>query len=137
MIDLQYVIDLIDGQYGFSAEWARAKEPLAQNIPQLPKVFVWHFSVRSNESPMAAPEAYEQQAESFVFTFETQLICPVQQLHVHWVNLRKLLLGRNPSTLDQNYSSINHLEGGQLGLDGAKVWWADRWRISSPIVTQL
>jgi hypothetical protein len=133
MFDLQWVIDTVGADPVFEVDWAKVKEPLVQDIKHFPFVFVKPIGVQNDREMFDTPDIYPQRDLSLIFTFETQLIVPLPDLTLRWKHLRSLLLGKNPVSADQNYSSINYHEGGAMGLDSGKILWADRWRISTPI----
>jgi hypothetical protein len=133
MYDLQWVIDEIKTNSGFTVKWAMNRQPVLQEIKELPTVFIGYLDLeRSLEEP-SAPEIFEQQDSDLVFRFETQLVVGLSDFPVAWRALFKTISGKNLAPLEENFSAITYHQGGPLDVESNRIRWVDRWRLNYPI----
>ena len=132
MLNLSWVIEELTTA-NITAVLSKYREPVLMEIKTLPTVFVGYVGFKPENEAIDTPDIYPQHTQDFIQFFETQLICDMSSFIDNWTLVKDTLLGKNPSLTEQNFSSINYVEGGVMGLDSGKLWWTDRWKLSTPI----
>jgi hypothetical protein len=132
MWDLTAVKNKLTNELGLPVEWSKSRETLSQNIPNFPAIFLGYIGMKNQNEEVGTPDIYEQRDNDIIQVFETQIITAQADLPANWKLIFNCLSGWNPMETEVNYSSISWYEGGVMGLDGSKIWWADRWRIGFP-----
>lgn len=136
MLDIQWIIDeLVDAS--INAQRSKYREPNLITAKSLPVVFVGYVGFQAETDLIDTPDIYPQHTNDYIQTFETQILCAEEEFLDFWTSIKDTLLGKNPSVGEQNFSSINYIEGGVMGLDSGKLWWTDRWKISTPITIPI
>ena len=132
MLDISWVINELTSA-NINALRSKYREPTLTSMTNLPVVFVGYVGFQNETNTIDTPDIYPQHVQDFIQVFETQIVCAEEDFVDFWLSVKDALLGKNPSQLEQNFSSINYVEGGVMGLDSGKLWWTDRWKISTPI----
>jgi len=136
MINISYIIGLIDAATTYTVASARAKEPDLLEFSTLPVVFVGYSSIDSASptSPMEH-DLYSMAGDDLVQSFDIQIICAQADLPTIWKAVYTCLVGQHPTPTVSGLASTSGLtysQGGMIGLANDRVFWLDRWRIGFP-----
>jgi hypothetical protein len=138
MIDIDFVISLLQTNTAYTVELAKAKEPNLQELSELPIIYVGYLSIDSkNPSAPIEHDLYNLHGEDLVQSFSIQIVCEALDLPVIWREVYAALIGKTPTstwTSAEATSGLTYAQGGVMGIVNAKVWHVDVWKIGFPTI---
>ena len=133
MIDQSIVITRLKDQLTYTIRPAREKQIVLSELSELPIIYVGYATIDSKDPTTPTATGYfEFHGEDLIQSFDIHICTTVTNFRTVWINTFKALVGYNPNTLAKNTSGLTYAQGGLMGLEDAKMWWMDRWRINFP-----
>ena len=135
MYDTVDIINLINTGTIYTAERAKAKEPVQVPAADLPKIYVGFRGLNSkNPTSAAARNLTMENGENLVQTFDIQINCAEIDLPGIWLTVYRSLVGKNTRPLEEQVSGLTYQQGGTIGLENGTIWWLDRWNVDFPSI---
>ncbi len=137
LITLQSIVDRIHQETGYSVYIAREMMPILQDITKLPTVFVGV----AEELPAAPESAYGEGdptvdlhdfAQITTEVFSLQIVTTMSDLIEVKEKVKKAVIGWNPLTIPNEYSTFRTGRGVVHALIQGRVHWYYEIKITTP-----
>ena len=134
MYNVTGLMERITTVTGYSVEVLAETKPSLVKIADLPKVFVGSVGVKQVDSFGSGRTDLDSQlyAEDLVQFIEVQFVCAAGDEATIWNTIGAAIAGWHEATQEDQFTGLMYVEGGLLGRENSRVWWADRWTIQFP-----
>ena len=119
---------------GYPCEYLTEQKPSLLAFESLPMVFVDTTMIKKTDSFGSGRTTYDDQlyAEDHLQIIEVHFVCAIEDKADIWKTIGSAIAGWHEDPLEGVFTGLTYIEGGVIGRENGRVWWADRWAIEFP-----